>query len=68
LLGGGCFQPQPRSGLRLVDTVVGRQQCPHGVLVIADDRGGYLARRAEQLVMRDPSVTRPARSASEADR
>src|ERR1700743_931081 len=38
------FQPQTLAGVRIVDAVVGRQQCPYRVLVVADDAVGPLAR------------------------
>ena len=38
----GRFLPQTFAGVRVVDAVVGRQQCPHRVLVVADDALGDL--------------------------
>src|SRR6202012_4406967 len=44
------FQPQPVTGVGLVDAVIRAQQRPHRILIIADDRGGNCSRGGEQFV------------------
>src|ERR1700753_3859060 len=47
-------QPQTLAGVRIVDAVVGRQQCPYRVLVVADDAVGHLACGGKELIVWNP--------------